>query len=185
MIATPNTKMTRTNSTHSIVCGSPRLRRVANHGQPDDGTNFLGVELDQVLEVGKLAVVAGKLEWTVQQAAFSFGLSYEGKSLKRVVKDIRARAADGPEDWPDGLSASLGSWCERAITAIDLRDRWVHAVMVRLHVGGEQFIRASMHLKSGESEAVERRLAAAIDLLVDVMNECSRLHFQLMQHQRS
>lgn len=154
-----------------------------------DPEGFLTASQDVVVAVGRVAVGGGILEGHAHEMLLALGGRPEKKTCGRVLAEIKRRATQG--ELPSYAAvdpAALARWCDRAMLAMEARNRVLHATLY--HMSDEQAWRLhSEHLGSGTRlnlEDVEGRnhldgIAAEFRSLVD---ESHGLHRGLLREVR-
>jgi hypothetical protein len=140
----------------------------------------MGVARDDVLMMGRLAVAAGRLEAAGWWIAVALRRDPRGNSFKEVVTGIRQAIAErGVPDYAHVEPNAISDWLERALSAMDQRDRWLHAFFAQRKESGK-WASVSQHLKSGGVD-YPQPLTKLVQQIKSLANDGLALHLGLLR----
>jgi hypothetical protein len=117
--------------------------------------NFLGATDASLIAIGKVTVAAGGLEEIAREIDYALGGKPGKKQFKDVVREIRQLLADGLPAYVEVQASDVQGWTERAVSAMDDRDRWAHSGYKQIK-RADAFEPIAQHLRSGvRSEIAE------------------------------
>ena len=110
--------------------------------------DFLGVPDAGLIAIGKVTVAAGGMEEIAREIDYALDGTPGKKQFKDVVREIRQLLAGGLPVSAEVLASDVQAWTERAMSAMDDRDRWAHSGYKKVK-GPDAFEPVAQHLRSG------------------------------------
>jgi hypothetical protein len=100
--------------------------------------DFMGVPESALLAVGKVTVAAGLLEEVAQDIDHALGGTPGDKQFKNVIREIREHLANDLPTHARAEVSDIHRWTERAISAMDNRNRWAHSAYKKIYRAGSE-----------------------------------------------
>jgi hypothetical protein len=103
-----------------------------------------------------VAVAAGLLEEAVQDIDHALGGAPGGKQFKNVIREIRELLPNGLPPHARVEVSDIGSWTERAVSAMDNRNQWAHSAYKKIYRGGA-WESIAQHIRSGRQVEIDEK----------------------------
>lgn len=141
--------------------------------------DFLGVPNAGLIAIGKVTVAAGGLEEIAREIDYALGGMPAKKQFKDVVREIRERLTSDLSADAEVQATEVQTWTERAVSAMDDRDRWAHSGYKQIK-RADAFEPIAQHLRSGVRSEIAETAGRHAECLRTLYAEGLKHHLALL-----
>lgn len=97
----------------------------------------MGVSAEHLRAIGAVTVAVGRIEWAAGKILLDLGRDPKRAGLSQVLKEIRSAVQAGLPPQSQLAPEAVSAWVERTLSAVNERNRVIHAATVQQVKGGQ------------------------------------------------